>query len=85
MLVYIWRCTSVYVTWVTIRVKRELGLALKLNKGSHIPNCSATLEVSENIFINSVMLVRAEKSKMASKMATVYVICDQNKTCLMYC
>ena len=74
-------CAVYSITWVTIRVKRELGLALKLNKGYHIPKCSATLEVSENIFINSVMLVRAEKSKMASKMAAVIELCDQNKTC----
>ena len=56
-------------------------LALKLNKGYHIPKCLAILEVYENIFNMSVMLVRAKKSKMASKMAAVTEICDQNKTC----
>ena len=59
-----------------------LGLTLKSNKGYHISKCAAILEVYENIFNKSGMLVRAEKSKMASKMAAVIEIFDQNET---YC
>ena len=50
-------------------------LALKLKKGHHISKCSAILEV----YNNYVMLLRAEKSKMASKMAAVIeiLVCEK--------